>query len=91
MDEYGLGGKGEFCFTGCVKNPLNLSKSTAGSSSGSVCNVAMGFSTFAIATDTGDSIVKPSSYVGVIGYKPTCKFWMTFYSSRAILVGDIFL
>ena len=71
MDEYGLGGKGEFCFTGCVKNPLNLSKSTAGSSSGSVCNVAMGFSTFAIATDTGDSIVKPSSYVGVIGYKPT--------------------
>ncbi len=71
MDEYGLGGKGEFCFTGCVKNPLNLSKSTAGSSSGSVCNVAIGFSTFAIATDTGDSIVKPSSYVGVVGYKPT--------------------
>ena len=71
MDEYGLGGKGEFCFTGCVKNPLDLSKSTAGSSSGSVCNVAMGFSIFAIATDTGDSIVKPSSYVRVIGYKPT--------------------
>lgn len=71
MDEYGLGGKGEFCFIGCVKNPLNLSKSTAGSSSGSVCNVAIGFSTFAIATDTGDSIVKPSSYVGVVGYKPT--------------------
>lgn len=71
MDEYGLGGKGEFCFTGLVKNPLNPSKTTAGSSSGSACNVAMGFSTFAIATDTGDSIVKPSSYVGVVGYKPT--------------------
>ena len=71
MDEYGLGGNGEFCFTGLVKNPLNLSKTTAGSSSGSVCNVAMGFSVFAIATDTGDSIVKPSSYVGVVGYKPT--------------------
>ena len=34
MDEYGLGGKGEFCFTGSVKNSLNPSKATGGSSSG---------------------------------------------------------
>lgn len=71
MDEFGLGGTGKFCFTGEVKNPLNLKKMVAGSSSGSACNVAIGFSTFALVTDTGDSIVKPSSYVGIVGYKPT--------------------
>ncbi|XQP55647.1 MAG: amidase family protein [Mycoplasmoidaceae bacterium] len=71
MDEYGLGGSGTHCFTGFVKNPLDEKRITGGSSSGSVANVAAGISPFAIGTDTGDSIRRPASFVGVVGYKPT--------------------
>lgn len=71
MDEFGLGGTGVHCYTGFVKNPLDEKRITGGSSSGSVANVAAGISPFAIATDTGDSIRRPASFVGVVGYKPT--------------------
>lgn len=71
MDEYGLGGSGTHCYTGFVKNPLDENRITGGSSSGSVANVASGISAFAIGTDTGDSIRRPASFVGVVGYKPT--------------------
>lgn len=71
MDEFGLGGTGLHCFTGVVKNPWDPQRISGGSSSGSVVNVATGVSTFAIGTDTGDSIRRPASIVGVVGYKPT--------------------
>ncbi|MBQ0045779.1 MAG: Asp-tRNA(Asn)/Glu-tRNA(Gln) amidotransferase GatCAB subunit A [Mycoplasma sp.] len=71
MDEFGLGGTGTHCFTGPVYNPLDKTRRTGGSSSGSVVNVQTGISAFAIATDTGDSIRRPASLVGVVGYKPT--------------------
>ena len=71
MDEYGLGGSGTHCYTGFVKNPWDENRITGGSSSGSVVNVATGVSAFAIGTDTGDSIRRPASFVGVVGYKPT--------------------
>jgi len=71
MDEFGLGGTGTYCFTGLVKNPNDPTKITGGSSSGSVSNVKLGISAFALGTDTGDSIRRPASLVGVVGYKPT--------------------
>lgn len=71
LDEFGLGGTGTHCFTGPVCNPHDKTRRTGGSSSGSVVNVATGISTFAIGTDTGDSIRRPASLVGVVGYKPT--------------------
>ena len=71
MDELGLGGTGQYCYTGLVKNPNNPERITGGSSSGSVSNVKLGISAFALGTDTGDSIRRPSSLVGTVGYKPT--------------------
>lgn len=71
MDEFGLGGTGTYSYYGIVKNPYDDSRASGGSSSGSVANVALGISTFAIATDTGDSIRRPASFCGVVGYKPT--------------------
>ncbi|MCQ3908475.1 MAG: amidase family protein [Mycoplasmoidaceae bacterium] len=71
LDEFGFGGTGTHCFTGPVCNPYDKTRRVGGSSSGSVVNVATGVSTFAIGTDTGDSVRRPASLVGVVGYKPT--------------------
>ncbi len=71
MDEFGLGGSGIHCAYGLVYNPLDKSKIMGGSSSGSVANVVTGISAFAIGTDTGDSIRRPASFGGVVGFKPS--------------------
>jgi len=71
LDEFGLGGTGTFSAYGIVHNPLDTNKITGGSSSGSAANVASGVSTFAIGSDTGDSVRRPASLCGIVGYKPT--------------------
>ncbi|MDD4795914.1 MAG: amidase family protein [Bacilli bacterium] len=71
MDELGMGGSGTTGHTGAVKNPWDNERITGGSSSGSCAAVASGIVPFALGSDTGDSIRKPASYCGVVGYKPT--------------------
>ena len=71
LDEFGFGNSGLNSAYGEVKNVLNRSKITSGSSSGSVNLVAGDVGVFSIGTDTGDSVRKPSSYLGVVGFKPS--------------------
>lgn len=71
LDEFGFGHSGLTTAYGEVKNVLNRSKITSGSSSGSVNLVAGDVGVFSIGTDTGDSVRKPSSYLGVVGFKPS--------------------
>jgi aspartyl-tRNA(Asn)/glutamyl-tRNA(Gln) amidotransferase subunit A len=71
LDEYGLGGTGTFSAFGIVKNVHDAQYTTGGSSSGSANLVASGAVPFAIGTDTGDSIRRPASLMGIVGYKPT--------------------
>jgi aspartyl-tRNA(Asn)/glutamyl-tRNA(Gln) amidotransferase subunit A len=71
LDEFGLGGTGTHSAYGIVKSVLNNELIVGGSSSGSVNLVAAGAVSFAIGTDTGDSVRRPSSFVGTVGYKPT--------------------
>lgn len=71
MDEFGLGGTGTFSAYGHVLHPVDQERSAGGSSSGSAVAVATGAVAFAIGTDTGDSIRRPASLCGVVGYKPT--------------------
>ncbi len=71
MDEFGMGGTGTNGHTGTVKNPLDITRMTAGSSAGSSAVVAAGIVPFALGSDTGDSIRKPAAYCGIVGYKPT--------------------
>lgn len=71
LDELGMGGTGTTAHTGIVRNPWDLQRQTAGSSAGSAASVASGVYPFALGSDTGDSIRKPASYCGIVGYKPT--------------------
>ncbi len=71
MDEFGMGGTGTTGHTGVQKNPWDLTRMCAGSSSGSAAAVAAGVYPFATGSDTGDSIRKPAAFCGIVGYKPT--------------------
>ncbi|MEZ5876489.1 MAG: amidase [Tepidamorphaceae bacterium] len=54
-----------------TKNPWNPEYSPGGSSSGSAAGVAAGMFPYAIGSQTGGSVIRPASYCGVAGYKPT--------------------
>ena len=52
-------------------NPRNLEHTPGGSSSGSAAAVAAGMVPFALGTQTRGSILRPASYCGVTGFKPS--------------------
>lgn len=56
---------------GPTKNPHDLSRTPGTSSSGSAAAVSAGIIPFALATQTAGSIIRPSSYCGVWGFKPS--------------------
>jgi len=56
---------------GKTVNPHNPDHTPGGSSSGSAAAVADGMVPLAIGTQTGGSVIRPASYCGVFGYKPT--------------------
>jgi aspartyl-tRNA(Asn)/glutamyl-tRNA(Gln) amidotransferase subunit A len=57
--------------TGAPRNPWNRDSWTGGSSSGSGAAVAAGLVPFAIGSETGGSILSPSSYCGLSGLRPS--------------------
>lgn len=56
---------------GAARNPLRLTHTPGGSSSGSAAAVADFMVPVAFGTQTTGSIVRPAAYCGVVGYKPT--------------------
>ncbi len=55
---------------GVTRNPWNTSYSPGGSSGGSAASLAAGSTTLATGSDIGGSIRIPSSFCGVVGFKP---------------------
>jgi len=58
-------------------NPRNLGHTPGGSSSGSAAAVADRMVPLAFGTQTGGSLIRPASYCGIVGYKPTFDFIST--------------
>jgi Asp-tRNA(Asn)/Glu-tRNA(Gln) amidotransferase A subunit family amidase len=56
---------------GKTRNPHNLAHTPGGSSSGSAAGVAAGMLPMALGTQTGGSVIRPASYCGVAGFKPS--------------------
>ncbi len=54
-----------------TSNPRNLAHTPGGSSSGSAAAVAAGQVPLAIGTQTNGSVIRPASFCGIFGYKPT--------------------
>jgi amidase len=56
---------------GATANPHDCARTPGGSSSGSAAAVADLMVPVAFGTQTGGSIIRPASYCGVVGYKPS--------------------
>jgi Asp-tRNA(Asn)/Glu-tRNA(Gln) amidotransferase A subunit family amidase len=54
-----------------TRNPHHPAHTPGGSSSGSAAAVAAGMSPLAIGTQTNGSVIRPASFCGVVGFKPT--------------------
>ncbi len=63
--EFAYFSPGETC------NPVNTKHTPGGSSSGSAAAVAAGYCHVALGTQTIASIIRPASYCGVYGFKPS--------------------
>ena len=71
MPDYGMLVSGVSSLHGITRNPWNLSRNAAGSSSGSGASLAVGYSPLALGTDIGGSVRLPAAYNGVFALKPS--------------------
>lgn len=73
LDELAMNGTGKTGHLGSTFNPYDIKHEhiIGGSSCGSAVTVANNIVPFSIGSDTGDSVRKPASYAGLVGFKPT--------------------
>ena len=71
MDELAMGRTGTTGHKGITTNPYDEKRIIGGSSSGSCSLVTSAAVPFALGSDTGDSVRKPASHGGIVGFKPT--------------------
>jgi amidase len=72
---------------GETRNPHNPGHTPGGSSSGSAAAVADHMVPLAFGTQTGGSVIRPASFCGVVGYKPS--FGEFSYVGVKVLAGSL--
>lgn len=60
-----------FMYAGKTRNPHDPGHTPGGSSSGSAAAVADGMIPLAVGTQTGGSVIRPASFCGITGFKPS--------------------
>lgn len=90
LDEFGLGGTGEYSNRGLILHPFNKEYLVGGSSSGAAATFTNNIG-FAIGSDTGDSVRLPASNIGKVGFKPSygavSRYGLFAYASSLDTVG----
>lgn len=71
MADFGASWFSNSSISGFTKNPFDLQRDSGGSSAGSAVSVATGMSVVSVGGDTGGSIRVPSSFCGLVGFRPT--------------------
>lgn len=61
----------QFLHPSQTRNPANPAHTPGGSSAGSAAAVAAGMAPLAIGTQTGGSVIRPASFCGCVGFKPS--------------------
>jgi aspartyl-tRNA(Asn)/glutamyl-tRNA(Gln) amidotransferase subunit A len=71
MPDFGMLASGVSSLHGITRNPWNLSRNPAGSSSGAGAAIVAGYGPLAIGTDIGGSVRLPAAYNGIFALKPS--------------------